>query len=82
MPSQSNYFYSLFQPEYNVFVWQSIDRFLEMRPKTKGIEPSKEVEGAPEVGKVELEVIEYENSENKVRELIDDTIITPVKENW
>jgi hypothetical protein len=34
------------------------------------------------VGKVELEVIEYENSENKVRELIDDTIITPVKENW
>ena len=28
LPTQSNYFYSLFQPEYNCFVWQSIDNFL------------------------------------------------------
>lgn len=81
LPTQSNYFYSLFQPEYNCFVWQSIDHFLEMRPKAQGIAP-KTPEGMAHPGKVELEVIDYEHSENKMRELIDETIITPLKENW
>jgi len=39
--TQSNYFYSIFQPENKCFVWQSVDNFVEMRPKNRGIVNSK-----------------------------------------
>lgn len=79
LPIQSNYFYSMFQPDYHCFIWQNIDNFMEMRPKSKGMVSPKEPEGLVEGGKVELDQIEYDNSENKARELIDDTIVTPLK---
>lgn len=42
MPTQSNYFYSLFQPEYQHFVWQSVSNFVEMRPKNRVLPQAKE----------------------------------------
>ena len=78
LPTQSNYFYSLFQPDYNCFVWQSIDNFVEMRPT----QIKTEQDGKVEEGKIELEVVDYESRDNKAREMIDDTVTTPLKENW
>lgn len=32
IPIHSNYFYSVFQPDYNSFIWQSVSQIVEMRP--------------------------------------------------
>lgn len=90
LPTQSNYFYSVFQPEQNCFVWQSIDNFVEMRPKAKGTaiikeedkEKQKQKEKEEDKAKIELDVIEYDNKDNKARELINDILTPELKENW
>lgn len=58
-PNQSNYFYSLFQPEYKCFVWQNVHSFVEMRPKNREMVLDKEKEIVRRQGMVELETIEY-----------------------
>ena len=82
LPTEANYFYSVYQPNYDCFVWQSIDNFVEMRPKTKGIGNVKEEERAEEKNGLELELVDYESNDNKVREMIDDTVTTPLSQNW
>jgi hypothetical protein len=42
LPTQSNYFYSIYQPEYKCFVWQNVNNFVEMRPQSKGVKPNED----------------------------------------
>ena len=77
LPIQSNYFYSVFDPDRNYFVWQNISNFMEMRPKSKPMTVSKSEEMV-EGGSIELQQIEFEDPENKVREMIDQVNITPL----
>jgi len=50
--TQSNYFYSTFQPQHNCFIWQSVSDFVELRPKNRGMAASKEKEIVAEQNKV------------------------------
>lgn len=50
---------------------------MEMRPKSKPMTVSKSEEMV-EGGSIELQQIEFEDPENKVREMIDQVNITPL----
>ena len=81
-PNQSNYFYSVFQPEYRCFVWQNVHSLVEMRPRNREMALDKEKEIVRRQGMVELETIEYGSAANKGREAVEDAVLQEVKENW
>lgn len=81
-PNSSNYFYSVYQPEQKWFIWQNVHNFVEMRPRNREMAQDKEKEISRRQGMVELETISFDSSANKGKEIIEDTALHEVKENW
>ena len=63
--TQSNYFYSLYQPEYKCFIWQNIRQFVEMRPRNTDSAVQKDK--TQEEGRTELGTVKYEEAGNKAK---------------
>lgn len=53
-----------------------------MRPRNREMAQDKEKEIARRQGMVELQTIDFDSSANKGKEIINDTVIHEVKENW
>ena len=79
--SHSNYFYSVYSEEQKCFVWQNVQGFVEMRPSNREAAREGKEEGRRE-GMEELQTVEFADSGNKGREIIEDTVLQEVRENW
>ncbi len=53
-----------------------------MRPKNTDSGPGKDKNSPVEEGKVDLQVINYEETGSKSREIIENSVIMATKENW
>lgn len=56
--------------------------FVEMRPKNTDSGSQKEKTANGEQTKVELEIVNFEESGNKAREIIENAVVMSAKENW
>lgn len=61
--SQENYFYSTVLSEQMCMIWRSIDNFLELRPKNKGLILPKQTNE-----QIELKYLKTETEENTIQE--------------